>query len=131
MENQGISHVRRRGNVKWQAFKSVAEQLERIEQMLEEQNKTEKPLLTNDSKERMQQSLEYNEEIFLSYYRKGYLHQQYITVTSIDLGNKLIHCLNAFNTHIQFELIKLKTPSIYERGFSMKYLIVIENAFLM
>ncbi|AHZ54798.1 hypothetical protein YBT1520_31501 (plasmid) [Bacillus thuringiensis serovar kurstaki str. YBT-1520] len=87
----------------------------KINRMLEDQNKVNRPILTDDTKERiqrsLQQSLEYNEEVFLSYYRKGYLHHQYITVTSIDPGNKLIHCLDAFNTHTQLkfdELIDIK-----------------------
>ncbi|WP_074544107.1 YolD-like family protein [Bacillus paranthracis] len=86
-----------------------------IDQMLENQNKVNKPILTNDSKERiqqsLQQSLQYNEEIFLTYYRNGYSHHLYITVTSIDPGNKSIHCLDAFGSHVQFkfeELVDIK-----------------------
>ncbi|PEX82348.1 YolD-like family protein [Bacillus cereus] len=62
-------------------------------------------------KNTLQQSLACNEEIFLTYHKNGYLHHQYITVTSIDARNKLIHCLDAFNTHVQFkfdELIDIK-----------------------
>lgn len=115
MQNSGIPHIHGRGMVKWQPFKSVIEQYDEINRMLEEQNKIEKPLLTNDSKERIQQSLQQslacNQEIFLTYHKNGYLHHQYITLTSIDPGNKLIHCLDAFNTHVQFkfdELIDIK-----------------------
>lgn len=115
MENWGAPKIKGRGMVKWSPFKSVVEQYDEINKMISDQNKINKPILTEDTKERiqrsLQQSLTCNEEIFLSYYRNGYLHHQYITVTSIDPERKLIHCFDAFNTHIQFkfeELIDIK-----------------------
>lgn len=115
MENWGAPKIKGRGMIKWNPFKSVVEQYDEINQMITDQNKVNKPILTEDTKERiqrlLQQSLTCNEEICLSYHRNGYLHQQYITVASIDLGNKLIHCLDAFNTPIQFkfdELVDIK-----------------------
>ncbi|PET96744.1 3-oxoacyl-ACP synthase [Bacillus cereus] len=115
MENWGAPKIKGRGMVKWNPFKSVVEQYDEINKMISDQNKVNKPILTEDTKERIQQSLQQsltcNEEIFLSYYRNGYLHHQYITVTSIDPGGKLIHCFDAFNTPIQFkfdELVDIK-----------------------
>ncbi|NUC20459.1 YolD-like family protein (plasmid) [Bacillus mycoides] len=105
MENWGAPKIKGRGMVKWNPFKSVVEQYDEINQMITDQNKVNKPILTEDTKERiqrfLQQSLTCNEEIFLSYHRNGYLHHQYITVASIDPGNELIHCLDAFNTGVQ------------------------------
>lgn len=115
MENWGAPKIKGRGMIKWNPFKSVIEQYEVINQMIEDQNKVNKPILTDDSKERIQrslhQSLTYKKEIFLSYHRNGYLHHQYITVASIDPGHKLIHCIDAFNRHLQFkfdELVDIK-----------------------
>ncbi|MGH0487835.1 YolD-like family protein [Bacillus mycoides] len=59
----------------------------------------------------LNESLQCNKEIHIEYYRNGYLHEQYITVTSIDTQNKTIFCTDAFglNARLKFEeLIDIK-----------------------
>ncbi|MGG1606990.1 YolD-like family protein [Bacillus wiedmannii] len=48
--------------------------------MIEEQYKVPKPYLTYDTQERIEQglneSLQHNKEVLISYYRNGYIHEQ-------------------------------------------------------
>lgn len=76
--------------------------------MIEEQYKVPKPFLTEDTKERIEQSLneslQYHKEILISYYRNGYIHEQYITVTNIDSQTKSIVCTDAFQLNMKFKI---------------------------
>ncbi|MGN4742449.1 YolD-like family protein [Bacillus cereus group sp. MYBK227-1] len=109
MEYNGFPAVRGRGMVKWSPFASMPEQYEEIRRMFEEQYKGPKPFLTQDTMERIEralmQSLHEEEEIFISYYRDGYIHDEYITVIDIDKQNKTVHYTDAFglNTRLKFE----------------------------
>ncbi|MED1567146.1 YolD-like family protein [Bacillus paramycoides] len=110
MENQswGTPKIKGRGMVKWQAFKSIPEQYNVISQMIEEQYKIPKPFLTDDTQERIErglnESLQNNTEILISYYRNGYINEQYITVTNIDLQTKSIACTDAFQLNMKFKI---------------------------
>lgn len=108
MDNWGVPRITGRGMVKWQAFKSLPEQYEVISQIIEEQFKVPKPSLTNDTKERIEQglneSLQNGTEILISYYRNGYIHEEHITVTSIDVPTKTIVCTDAFRLNMKFKV---------------------------
>ncbi|MCC1486766.1 YolD-like family protein [Bacillus tropicus] len=108
MENWGVPKLKGRGMVKWQAFKSLPEQYEIIGQMIEEQYKVPKPFLTDDTKERIERGLNESwqnaKEILVSYYRNGYIHEQYITVTNIDVQSKTIVCTDAFQLNMKFKV---------------------------
>ncbi|PEZ94204.1 3-oxoacyl-ACP synthase [Bacillus cereus] len=108
MENWGPPKVKGRGMVKWQAFKSLPEQYEVIDQMIEEQYKVPKPFLTDDTKERIERglnkSLQNSTEILVSYYRNGYIHEEHVTVTNIDVQTKTIACTDAFRLNMKFNI---------------------------
>ncbi|HEK9103341.1 TPA: YolD-like family protein [Bacillus pseudomycoides] len=108
MESWGVPSVRGRGMVKWQPFKSIPEQYEEINRILEEQYKVPKPFLTEDTKERIEralnESLQENSEVLVSYYRDGYIHDEYITVLDIDTQNKIVHCTDAFGLNTKFKI---------------------------
>ncbi|WP_144507359.1 YolD-like family protein [Bacillus mycoides] len=76
--------------------------------MLEEQYKVSKPAITDDTKQQIErtlnESLQCNKEIHIEYYRNGYLHEQYITVTSIDTQNKTIFCTDAYGLGMKFKI---------------------------
>ncbi|PGZ34574.1 3-oxoacyl-ACP synthase [Bacillus anthracis] len=97
--------------VKWQAFASMPEQFEGIQQIIQEQQIIAKPLLTEDQKEQIEQaiirSFQQKEEIHISYYRDGYISQVYITVIHIDLNNKVILCTDAFGLNASYKIEEL------------------------
>ncbi|MGH0588847.1 YolD-like family protein [Bacillus mycoides] len=108
MENWGVPRIKGRGMVKWLPFASLTEQFEGIDRILEEQHKVPKPFLTNDTKERIEQglneSLQNDKEILISYYRNGYIHEEHITVTRIDAQTKTIVCTDAFRLNMKFNI---------------------------
>lgn len=108
MENWGVPRIKGRGMVKWQAFKSLPEQYEIIGQMIEEQYKVPKPFLTDDTKERIErglnESLQNAKEILVSYYRNGYIHEEHITVTNINIHSKIVLCTDAFRLNMKFKI---------------------------
>ncbi|WP_346817881.1 YolD-like family protein [Bacillus paramobilis] len=109
MEYNSFPTVRGRGMVKWNPFASMPEQYEEIHRMFEEQYKVPKPFLTQDTMERIErtlmQSLHEEKEIFISYYRDGFIHDEYITVIDIDKQSNTVHYTDAFslNTRLNFE----------------------------
>ncbi len=66
-----------RGMVKWQPFKTMPEQYERLEQYVEDQNKIEKPLLSDDQLYELNETLMFkmlnDPEVIISYYESGYI----------------------------------------------------------
>ncbi|MEK4412213.1 3-oxoacyl-ACP synthase [Bacillus wiedmannii] len=76
--------------------------------MIEEQYKVPKPYLTYDTQERIEQglneSLQHNKEVLISYYRNGYIHEQYITITNIDVQSKTIVSTDAFQLDMKFKV---------------------------
>ncbi|PGZ17605.1 3-oxoacyl-ACP synthase [Bacillus cereus] len=107
MENWGVPKVHGRGMVKWQAFKSLPEQYEGIREIMEDLNKVQKPILTEDAKERIEQvlikSMQYDEEVLISYYRKGMICNMYINVSHIDSFTKTVYCTDAFKLNSEFK----------------------------
>lgn len=109
MEYNGFPTVRGRGMVKWNPFASMPEQYEEIHRLFEEQYKVPKPFLTQDTKERIEralmQSLHEQREIFISYHRDGFIHDEYITVIDINKQNETVYYTDAFglNTQLKFE----------------------------
>ncbi|MFC9419610.1 YolD-like family protein [Bacillus mobilis] len=111
MENQnwGTPKLRGRGMVKWQPFASMPEQFAGIREILNDLNKIPKPYITQDTKERIERnlirSLHKEEEILITYYRNGFIHDEYITVVNIDAPNKTIYYTDAFGlqTRLNFD----------------------------
>ncbi|MEN1938987.1 YolD-like family protein [Paenibacillus sp. 102] len=108
MESWGFPQIKGRGMVKWQPFAAIPEQYEGIERILEEQYKVPKPFLTEDTKERIERalndSLQNDSEILVSYYRDGYIHDEYITVLDIDIHTKTLVCSDAFGLNTKFKI---------------------------
>ncbi|PGU07367.1 MULTISPECIES: YolD-like family protein [Bacillus cereus group] len=89
-----------RGMVKWQPFASMPEQFVVIKEMIQEQTKAQRPILTQDAKEVLENKLLTSflgeEEILLTYYKDGYLYKNYITVVDINPINETVTCTDAF-----------------------------------
>ncbi|HDR6759156.1 TPA: YolD-like family protein, partial [Bacillus cereus] len=74
--------------VKWTPFAALTSQFDGIREMIKEQNKVTRPILTTEEKERIENmllcSLVSEEEIMITYYEDGYLLTSYMTVVDID-----------------------------------------------
>lgn len=82
--------------VKWQPFASMPEQFVAIKEIISEQTKVPRPILTQDAKEMIENKLLCSflgeEEVLLTYYKDGYLYKNYITVVDINPINETITC---------------------------------------
>ncbi|MGG1340165.1 YolD-like family protein [Bacillus toyonensis] len=113
MENQswGTPKIRGRGMVKWLPFASMPEQHEGIKELLNDLNKIPKPIVTEDMKEQIEHSLirsmQSKEEILISYYRDGIIHEMYINVQHMEPMLKTIYCTDAFGLHAEFKFEEL------------------------
>ncbi|PFC29156.1 3-oxoacyl-ACP synthase [Bacillus thuringiensis] len=96
-----------RGMVKWQPFASMPEQFAVIKEMIKEQTKASRPIVTQDEKEMIENKLLTSflgeEEVLLTYYKDGYLYKNYITVANINPLNKTITCTDAFHNQRMFK----------------------------
>ncbi|MGG0704842.1 YolD-like family protein [Bacillus paramobilis] len=81
----------------------------RIIEILNDLNKVSKPFITEDTKERIEQELiqllHEEKEILISYFRDGYIHDEYITVVNIDVQNKVVYYMVALGlqTRLKFD----------------------------
>ncbi len=86
--NWGTPKLKGRGMVKWLPFANMPEQHETIRGMVSDLNKVPKPMVNEDMQEQLQiglvQSLQNKEEILISYYRDGIVHDMYINVLHIE-----------------------------------------------
>ncbi|QWU45764.1 YolD-like family protein [Bacillus sp. NP247] len=96
-----------RGMVKWQPFASMPEQFAVIKEMIQEQTKVSRPVLTQDAKEVLENKLLTSflgeEEILLTYYKDGYLYKNYITVININPLSETITCTDVFHNKRRFK----------------------------
>ncbi|MES5893555.1 MULTISPECIES: YolD-like family protein [Bacillus cereus group] len=92
--------------VKWQQFASMPEQFACIKEMIQEQTKVSRPILTQDAKERIESKLLCSflgeEEVLLTYYKDGYLYKNYITAVDINPLHEMIICTDAFRNKRMF-----------------------------
>ncbi len=74
--------------VKWRPFASLPEQFIGINEMLNDLNKVSKPIVSDDMHEQIERglihSMQNKEEILISYYRDGIVHNMYINVSHIE-----------------------------------------------
>ncbi|VXC69840.1 YolD-like family protein [Bacillus mycoides] len=113
MDNQswGTPKIKGRGMVKWQPFASMPEQFAGIREILNDLNTIPKPIVSEDMKEQLQhglvQSMQNKEEILISYYRDGMVHDMYINVTHIEPMIKTVYCTDAFGLNTEFKFDEL------------------------
>ncbi|PED96061.1 YolD-like family protein [Bacillus toyonensis] len=113
MENQnwGTPKIKGRGMVKWTPFASMPEQFAGIREILDDLNKVPKPIVSEDMQEQIELSLihsmQTHEEILISYYRDGLIHDMYINVQHIEPMLKTIYCTDAFGLNTEFKFDEL------------------------
>ncbi|EGQ0303389.1 YolD-like family protein [Staphylococcus pseudintermedius] len=91
-----------RGIVKWQPFKTIPEQYEMIKQYEKNQNKIDKPLLSEEQIQDVNQKLQYvvynNIYITVEYWRNGYMCTIKGYIKTIDELNQEIQLTNERST---------------------------------
>ncbi|PGR97555.1 YolD-like family protein [Bacillus thuringiensis] len=100
-----------RGMVKWTPFAAMPEQLAGIREIIKDKTKVERPTLTQDEQELIENmllcSLLSEEEILITYYEDGFLLTSYMTVIDIDPLNKSIICTDAFYNNMTLKFIDI------------------------
>lgn len=80
-----------RGMVKWAPFATLPEQFETIQNYIIDQNKINRPILSddqlNDLNIHLHQSLHDNRPVQLEYYQEGWLKSLSLTIKHIDMIN--------------------------------------------
>ncbi|PGP19203.1 3-oxoacyl-ACP synthase [Bacillus cereus] len=102
-----------RGMIKWAPFAALTPQFDGIREIIKEQNKVTRPILTTEEKERIENmlacSLSSEEEILITYYEDGYLLSGYMTVVDIDPSTSSVICTDAF-----YNTMKLQFSNIID-----------------
>jgi hypothetical protein len=100
-----------RGMIKWQAFASMPEQFAGIREIIKENTKVSRPIVTQDAKERIENrlliSLLGEEELIITHYEDGYILTNYYTVVDIDPLEKVVICTDAFRNKRTFKFINI------------------------
>ncbi|HFU7078518.1 YolD-like family protein [Bacillus cereus] len=100
-----------RGMVKWTSFAAMPEQFAGIREIIKDKTKVERPTLTQDEQELIENillcSLLSEEEILITYYEDGFLLTSYMTVIDIDPLNKSIICTDAFYNNMTLKFIDI------------------------
>ncbi|PEZ20345.1 YolD-like family protein [Bacillus cereus] len=110
-ENLGTPKLKGRGMVKWRPFASLPEQFMGINEMLNDLNKVPKPIVSEDMWEQIERglihSMQNHEEILISYYRDGLIHDMYINVLNIEPMLRTVYCTDAFGLNTEFKYDEL------------------------
>ncbi|WP_377865161.1 YolD-like family protein [Bacillus sp. R86525] len=87
----------------------MPEQFAVIKEIISEQTKVPRPILTRDAKEMIENKLLCSflgeEEVLLTYYKDGYLYKNYITVVNINPINETIICTDVFYNKRMFKFV--------------------------
>ncbi|BCC09224.1 MULTISPECIES: YolD-like family protein [Bacillus] len=89
----------------------MPEQFAGIREIIKEKTKVERPTLTQDEQERIENmllcSLVSEEEIMITYYEDGYLLSSYMTVVDIDPSNSAVVCTDAFYNKMKLQFANI------------------------
>lgn len=95
-----------RGKIKWQAFATLPQQFEILEQIIKDQNKIEKPLLTHDSLDNLDQifqiKIQNDELCTISYWEDGSISNYTGKILKIDTINGYFTFYDSTNTKHAF-----------------------------
>ncbi|MEW7226132.1 YolD-like family protein [Staphylococcus aureus] len=95
-----------RGKIKWQAFATLPQQFEILEQIIKDQNKIEKPLLTHDSLDNLDQifqiKIQNDELCTISYWEDGSISNYIGKILKIDTINGYFTFYDSTNTKHTF-----------------------------
>ncbi|WP_342719346.1 YolD-like family protein [Bacillus paramycoides] len=84
----------------WVPFTVMSEQLLSMREVVGEKFKVQKPLVTNEAKERISDKLLMSflseKEILVTYFEDGYILTSYMTVVHINPLKRIVICTDAF-----------------------------------
>jgi len=110
--------------VKWMPFASLPEQFQGIREIIQEQNKISKPILDQQQLEEiswtLNQSLCMGEEIHITYYRKGYIHHEMVTVIKINQSTKEVVTTDAFRNQCIFNIDEIVDCYVVNKNKAVK-----------
>ncbi|WP_436855719.1 YolD-like family protein [Staphylococcus caeli] len=93
-----------RGMVKWAPFATLPEQFEAIQQYLIDQNKIDRPILSDDQLNelniQLHQALHTNTFVHIEYYNAGWLEQITLKIKNIDMLQMYLEGYSKQNTNI-------------------------------
>lgn len=101
-----------RGMKKWAPFSSLIEQATCLEEMKYQRNKIEKPILSDDQKEKIEyvlQTYKKGQTVKIKFYNDGYLYFVETQIKRIDTENRLLVLVNG---KLKFENI-IDIESLY------------------
>ncbi|MCE5039100.1 YolD-like family protein [Staphylococcus auricularis] len=83
-----------RGMVKWQPFATLPEQFERLKQYVADQDKIERPVLSDDQLHelnlQLHQALHQNDPVQIEYYEEGWINDIDMYIIRIDTLNMVL-----------------------------------------
>ncbi|EEL34691.1 hypothetical protein BTGOE5_15440 [Bacillus thuringiensis] len=96
-----MNHVKRQKEEReWVPFTVMSEQLLSMRKVIGEKLKVQRPIVTNEEKERISDklltALLSEQEILVTYFEDGYILTSYMTVVHIDPVRQIIMCTDAF-----------------------------------
>lgn len=95
-----------RGMIKWMPFATMPEQFQNIQEQIEQQNKIERPELSDDRLEELnrtlQEAIHSTRLVLVEFYHDGYIHQLTMSVEQIDQWGLLIIGINQDNQQMCF-----------------------------
>lgn len=102
-----------RGKIKWLPFASIGVQYEQLEQYIQDQNKKDAPILSEDQIEIMNNTIQFkiynNEPIHIEYWKQGYFYQHTAYIKEIDLFKQLLVLSNhAGNESLSIPLYNIR-----------------------
>ncbi|MGI2282566.1 YolD-like family protein [Staphylococcus cohnii] len=78
-----------RGMVKWQAFKTLPEQYEQLEQYIQDQNKIDMPILSDEQvqilNDKLNMKIEHNAQVNVTYWKNGYTFSIQGYIKKVDI----------------------------------------------
>lgn len=100
-----------RGMVKFTPFAALTAQFDGIREIIKEQHKVTRPILTTEEKERIENmlvcSLFSEEEILITYFEDGYLLSGNMTVVDINPPNSAVICTDAFYNKMKLQFYNI------------------------
>lgn len=96
-----MNHVKmQKEEREWVPFTVMSERLLSMRKVIGEELKVQKPILTNEAKERISDklltSLLSEKEILVTYFEDGYILTSYMTVVHINPVKHIVMCTDAF-----------------------------------
>ncbi|MEI4831388.1 YolD-like family protein [Bacillus sp. FJAT-53711] len=100
MNNSGVPKMKGRGMVKWQPFASIPKQFAGIKQIVEEQKKIPRPIITQDAKEEIErallESIKLQKTIMISYYQNGQILHETVVAKVITRQIRMVFFQDLF-----------------------------------